>query len=327
MKKTCIRTGVVTVLLLLLCGAGVSAQVAEQQGELRIYDRATQINTVANREFKDDRGRVVKVIYYTGGGGGFEGPYREELLREQSIHLYTYDDHDCQIKSENYEPGMKLTRTADAQCLPGTSTPKLTITRDARGVKQAEVWHDAKGSTRTTLYFDAEGEKVIAIDGYTPADVDLAHGWGKERGGFACGIAANREKGRQEDLHVWVTIKNISYRTEGVLMVAPVRVELKDSTGRLVEPKAEYEEDGNKIQQGACPTYMSQGAPFIGQSDLLRSYALGERYDRLSPGTYTMTVKHCLSGTRGLLVSNTILLEVEGYNNKQATQQQQPVRY
>jgi hypothetical protein len=300
--------------MLLLLQGGASAQVAEQQGELRIYDRPTQINTVASREFKDDKGRVVKVIYYTGGGGGFEGPYSEELLREQSIHVYTYDDQDCLIKSETYEPGMKLTRTADAQCLPGTATPRLTTAHDARGVRQAETRHDAKGSTQTTLYFDTGGDKVIAIDGDTPADVDLAHGWGKVTGGFACGIAANREKGRQEDLDVWVTIKNISYRTEGVVMVSPVLVELKDSAGRVIEPKAEYEEDGNKLQPGACPTYMSQGAPFIGQSDLLRSYALGERYDRLSPGTYSMTVKHCLSATRGLLVSNTILLEIEGHD-------------
>lgn len=314
MNKCIFRTGLVLVLLLLLQG-GVSAQVAEQQGELRIYDRATQINTVASREFKDDRGRVVKVIYYT-GGGGFEGPYREELLHEQSIRVQTYDDHDCIIKIENYEPGMKLTRTADVQCLTGTSTPSLTITRDARGVKQAEVRHDAKGSTQTTLWFDADGDKVIAIDGDTPTDVDLAHGWGKEAGGFACGIAANREKGRQKDLQVWVTIKNISNRTEGVPMVAPVLVELKDSIGQVIEPKAEYEDAGNKIQQGTCPTYMSQGVPFAGDSDLLRSYELGERYGALAPGTYTMTVKHCVSTMRRLLVSNTIHFEVEGHNEK-----------
>ncbi len=313
MNKCRVKTGVVLVALLLLA-SGVRAQVAEQQGELRIYDRATQINTVANREFKDQRGRVIKVIYYTGGGGGFEGPYSEELLREQSIRVYTYDEHDCRVRSENYEPGMKLTSTVEVQCLAGTRTPGLTTTRDARGIKQAEVKHDAKGSTQTTLYFDADGHKVIAIDGDTPPDVDLAHGWGKVSGGFACGIAANREKGRQEDLHVWVTIKNISYRTEEVLMVSPVLVELKDSAGRLIEPKAEYEGDGNKIQSGACPTYMSQGAPRAGESDLLRSYALGERYHRLTPGTYSMTVKHCLPTMRGLLVSNTILFEVEGHN-------------
>jgi hypothetical protein len=69
--------------------------------------------------------------------------WREDLLREQSIHTYTYDDHDCRIKSESYEPGMKLSRTEDVRCLDGTATPRLTTIRDARGVKQAETSHNS----------------------------------------------------------------------------------------------------------------------------------------------------------------------------------------
>lgn len=286
--------------------------MAEQKGELRLYLRATQIGTTASREFKDDKRRVVRAIYYT-GGGGTEGPYVEELLREQSIHVYTYDEYDCRIRSESYAPGMKLTQTAEVRCLAGTAIPQFTIARDARSVKQVETRHTAAGGTRTVLYFDGDGEKVIAIKGDTPTDVDLTHGWGEDVSGFACGIAANREKGLQEDLHVSVTIKNISYRSEGRLMVSPVKLELLDSAGRLVEPKAEYKNHQNEARSEKC--HGGWGVPFAGKSQWLPGYALGEQYDQLAPGKYSVTVTQCLSAKRGLLISNTIHLEVEGATN------------
>jgi hypothetical protein len=298
--------------ILLLLASSLSAQVAEQKGELHLYHRATQIGTTAIREVKDDRGRVFKAIYYT-GGGGMEGPYLEELLREQSVHVYTYDDHDCRIRSESYEPGMKLTRTAEARCFDGTATPKLTTARDARNIKQVETRHTANGGTRTVLHFDSDGEKVIAIRGDTPTDVDLTHGWGEEVSGFASGIAANREKGLQEDLNISVTIKNISGRREGGVMVSHVKVELKDSAGRLVEPKATYKNQGNETTSEECGGGF--GVPFVGRSQWLPGYALGEQYDRLAPGRYSITVTHCLSARRRLLISNTIYLEVEGKKN------------
>jgi hypothetical protein len=306
----------VTLITLLLLSVAVRAQVAEPKGELRIYPRATQIGTVAIREFRDDKGRVVKSIYYTGGGSSFQGPFSEDLLREQSIIRYTYNDQGCRIKSEVFEPGMKLRGTDNVRCVDGTATPKLTTISDARGVKQAEIRHKANGGQQTELIFDSLGEQVVAINGDLPTDVDLLHGWGKELGGFACGIAANRERGRQEDLEVHVTIKNISHDAEGVVMISPVLVELKDITGRVVERKAAYRRDENKTQSAGCPTYMSQGAPSAGRSQPQTSYGLGEQYDRLAPGTYSITIAYCVSAERGLLLSNTILVEVEGHENR-----------
>src|SRR6266481_4088189 len=300
-----------TLITLLLLSVAVRAQVSEPKGELRLYSTATQIGTTANREVKDGKGRVVKVIYYTGGGGSAQGGFREELLREQSITTYTYNDQDCRIKSEFFEPGMKLSRTANVLCHDGTATPRLTVISDARGVKQAEIRHKANGSTQTELLFDSFGDKVIAINGEAPTDVDLLHGWGKELGGFACGIAVNRERGRQEDLEVHVTIKNISHDAKGIVNISPVLVELKDITGRVVERKAAYRRAENKTQSEGCPTYMNQGAPSAGRSQSQPGYGLGEQYDRLAPGSYSITISYCVPAERGLLVSNTILLEVE----------------
>jgi hypothetical protein len=314
MKTRDLNTIVILIILLLL-SVTARSQVAEPKGELRLYSRATQIGTVASREFKDAKGRIVKVIYYT-GGGSLEGPYREELLREQSIRSYTYDDHNCRIWSESYEPGMKLSRTEEVRCFGGTATPGLTTVRDARGIKQAETRHRTTGSTQTTLYFDKDGDKVVAINGELPTDTDLAHGWGQMLNGLACGIAANREKGRQEDLQVQVTIKNVNHDSNGVLMISPVLVELKDVTGRVIERKSAYTRQQTKIESDECPTYMNQGAPLAGRAQPQPGYELGEQYNRLAPGKYSITITYCVTGLREKLVSNSIPIEVEGPENR-----------
>jgi len=310
MNKRDLKINVTSITLLLL-SVTVCAQVAEPKGELTLYNRATQIGTVANRQFKDDKGRIVKVIYYT-GGGSFEGPYREELLREQSILLYTYDDHNCRVRCETYEPGMKLRGTEEVRCFEGNGTPSLTTVRDVRGIKQIETRHTTSGSTQTTLYFDNDGDKVVAINGELPTDADLAHGWGQMLNGLACGIAANREKGRQEDLQVHVTIKNVNHNAQGVLMISPILVELKDHTGRVIERKAAYTREQTRIESAECPTYLGQGAPLAGRAQPQTGYELGEQYDRLTPGRYSISITYCVSGQREKLVSNTIPIEVEG---------------
>lgn len=314
MNKSNLKTKVSLIILLML-SVTARAQVAEPKGELRLYSRATQIGTVACREFRDDKGRIVKVIYYT-GGGSFEGPYREELLREQSVHSYTYDDHNCRIRSESYEPGMKLLRTQEARCFEGTATPSLTTVRDVRGIKQSETRHTTSGGTQTVLYFDKDGDQVVAINGELAPDADLAHGWGPMLNGLACGIAANREKGRQEDLQIHVTIKNVNHDANGVLMISPVLVELKDVTGRVIERKAAYTRQQTENESNGCPTYMGQGAPLAGRAQPQPGYELGEQYNRLAPGRYSITITYCVSGLREKLVSNTIPLEVEGPENR-----------
>jgi hypothetical protein len=134
--------------------------------------------------------------------------------------------------------------------------------------------------------------------------------------GLACGIAANREKGRQEDLQVHVTIKNVNHDANGVLMISPVLVELKDLTGRVIERKPAYIGPQTKIESDGCPTYMSQGAPLAGRAQPQPGYELGEQYNRLAPGRYSITITYCVSGVPEKLVSNTITLEVEGPENR-----------
>jgi hypothetical protein len=298
--------------LFILIGSA-NAQTKET-GELHLYSHSTQIGVVANREFKDTKGRVVKVIYYTGGTSEFNGPFREELLQEHSIHTFQFDDNDCSIKSESFAPGMKPSGSSETICFEGTSEAKLITIRNARGIKTVEIrkiLKDDHSRTKSTLFFDATGEKVVALDGDIPTDVDLLHGWGEPLNGLALGIAANREKGRLEELQVWSSLKNIDDAGERMPRIWPLLIELKDSNGRFIEPTAQYADDMNQFQSEECPRDKDWGAPFAGSSQLQRGFSFRDRYGQPAPGRYSITIKYCLGDTGKLLLSNTIDVEIE----------------
>lgn len=299
----------VTLALLLLMSISVHAQDSEGKGELRIYHRPTQIGTVAMRQFKDDKGRVIKIIYYTDADNSMSN-FREELLREQSSTTFDYDASGCPIKGKTYDQAAKLTRIDEVRCAEGTATRSLTIIRNSLGIRDRESRHKANGSTQTTLYFDSNGEKVVAINGELPSDTDLIHGWGNVLHGFALGIAANREKGLQGDLVVHVSLKNTG-NDASQIMASPVLLQLKDSNGQVVKQKAAYRNSPKQIQTIECPAYMQVGGPRPGQAQHHFSYGLRERYERLSPGKYSITLTYCVTGLGEQLVSNTIEIEVE----------------
>lgn len=127
----------VSFLAALLIFAGSANAQTKETGELHLYSHSTQIGIVANREFKDTKGRVVKVIYY--GSSESNGPFHEELLMERSIHTYQFDENDCSIKSESFAPGMILTGSGESICFEGTSQAKLVTLCNARGIRTTEI--------------------------------------------------------------------------------------------------------------------------------------------------------------------------------------------
>lgn len=308
------KTAILILTALLACVGARAQETEDKGGDLRIYHRATQIGTTAMRTFRDAKGRVVKTIYYTGGGGGLvEGPYLEELLREQSIETVAYDEHDCRVRGARYAPGMKLLNISLVRCRKGTDVPEHSVALDADGRRVSETWHDRGGGTASSRFFGADGERVIAVDGHTRADVDLADGWGETVGGFALGIATDRMSGQQGELSVWVTVKNLTH-ADGVVDFAPLAFELRDAAGRPVEPHPDWAPRQSGPAPGQCPALAGQGAPFVGRSDYVATDALRDIFPPLTPGKYTLTYKYCISTTHLPLVSNTITFEVRGRN-------------
>ena len=173
-------------------------------------------------------------------------------MREQSSRTYEYDEYSCQIKSKSYDRLLNLTGVEDVRCLEGTATPILTTVRNTSNIKLRESRHTTTGSTQTILEFDSTGEKVIGITGELPSDIDLVHGWGDVVHGFALGIAANRESGSQQDLDVYVTVKNVDDDSYTV-MVSPATIELKHSNGQLIQERPVHISNPNQSPASACP--------------------------------------------------------------------------
>ena len=297
----------IIVCVLLLASTYAQAQELESKGELRVYPRATQIGTVANRQFKNSKGRIVKIIYYTYAADTTSN-FREELLREQSSRTYEYDDYGCPIKSESYDQLHNLTATEEVRCIDRTATASRTTVRNPLGIKQCETRYNEAGSVETVLEFDGKGEKVIGMNGATPADVDLVHGWGEVVQGLALGISASRESGPQQDLNVYITIKNVDNHSR--IMAAPIVLELKDANGQVIQENAINRITKSSTQSHECPDNLKIGTPDVGRVLIQFSFGLGERYSALPPGKYFLTVTYCVSEVPERLVSNTIQLEV-----------------
>jgi hypothetical protein len=90
-----------------------------------------------------------------------------------------------------------------------------------------------------------------------------------------------------------------------------VLFELKHSNGQVIQEKMFRLSNSNKIESGACPNYMRMGAPRAGRASILYSLSLGEMYDPLPAGKYSITITYCVSQDLERLVSNTIQIEVK----------------
>lgn len=296
-----------TVALIFAFSIAAFAQQDDSPGELILYHSHTQVGTVARREFKDEKGRVYKTIYYTLVDFSSRGPFREDQLREQSIDLIFYDESNCRVRSERDDPYTKTKRITMVECQEGTATPKLTTYLDTRGIRERETRHSRTG---VTLYFDSEGKKVVAIRGVIPDDADLVNGWGQKTGGLSVGIAINQQRGRQKDMRIYETTKNIDRDIDPRLMISPLEYELKDISGRTVKPKERRYQPETVPDIDGCPGRFGQGAPAKGLAHNSLSIALQDNFHPLPAGKYSFTLKLCVSGSATTLVSNTISFEI-----------------
>jgi hypothetical protein len=95
-------------LLWVVCSSMSRGRSDRPGEELLIYGFPTQVGTVAMRTIRDQNGRISKEIYYALKDLHNRSPYTEDMLQEQSIVVYRYDDQGVRIASEHYVPGMIL---------------------------------------------------------------------------------------------------------------------------------------------------------------------------------------------------------------------------
>ena len=284
-----------------------TAQSADAGGKLTIYGMMTQVGIVAKREFLDGQRRVYKTIYYAAPQhtGSPTGPYFEKDLQARSVVVNFYDEFSCVVREERSEPPGRLASTIERKCVFGTAIPEQTIYRNHRGIRERQT-------TKTgTLHFSSDGKKVVAMNASLPQKTDLVNGWGRKEGGMAIGIAVNQPKGRQQELTIYQTTKNIDRSSDKTIWISPLEYELTHSSGRVIPYRGTLNNRGQKIPNVEnCPGMYAISAPRPGTAQSGGPIALLDHYDPLPIGEYRFKMKLCVSGASQPLVSNMITFEV-----------------
>jgi hypothetical protein len=136
------------------------------------------------------------------------------------------------------------------------------------------------------------------MNGAFPRDVDLPHGWGEPVAGIACGIALTRERGKPEDIEVFVNIRMLSSRTDDSLTLFPeVRMQLRNA-------------DGEDIHEVAGPpSPRGFGGQEVGF--LSPAYPIAERFPALATGRYSLRLRLPVPDLDVTLLSNEVTFVIE----------------
>ncbi|MCF6286313.1 MAG: hypothetical protein L3K26_14150, partial [Candidatus Hydrogenedentes bacterium] len=294
----------------------------EDSGKLSIYSSETSVGTVAKRVFLDEKGRDWKVIHYRRRWPWANGKYPprprknleslgEKDLEAVFVRIRLYDEMGRVRRVENRSPEMVLLGTWDTLY---SGDAKTSVHRTSVGIRTYEV-RRIPGREVSHLYFDDSGERLVALKGLLPDDVDLADGWGEDTGGLACGIGVNRTQGTLGDISVSVTINNrtghdadiVSCRAYHVL-----QVELRNAGNSIVQQDVEKlserdayltrinsyaKENMQTLRPNCAATY--------------ENFELGDWYSDLPADTYYLTVKRRAAEKGFVLTSNTLKLAIQ----------------
>jgi hypothetical protein len=306
---------IVTFLLLqsflwVVCSSLSMGQSVPPGDELQIYSFPTQVGTVARRTIRDQNGRISKVIYYALKGNFNQRPYTEDMLQEQSIEVYRYDDQGVQIAREHYAPGMILDFRWEIRHEDHEKRREVKYTKE--GVREYEIRYLANRSV-SHLYYDKSGNYLRAIQGMIPEDIDLPFGWGESEDGLACGITLSKAKSSIDDspaLALYVNVKNIGAHEAYISQLPEAEIELRYSNGALVKEGAEFAEKRYDPLQKHRELY-GQGLKTNEAGHVYPAYELNTRYGRLAPGRYAVRVKQRVIEKGLWLISNTIEFTVD----------------
>jgi hypothetical protein len=276
--------------------AAATTVPAQPQPVLHCYGAETQIGVVARREFFDDRGLVVKEIFYRSNDRTGQRTCADDMLRVYTIRNITRDALGRSVAETELSADGEVERVLRHE-YPGDSTEaSRDIWSAPDGTRRYEIRHLQDGRT-AHLYYDAKG-LVAGVMGPLPTDVGYALRWGTEVDGWSCGIAVANGS-------VYVHLKNGTQKETSATFVDWFATELHDMHGSLVPPlrafaaareaKAATRGTGRLIRPLEAANY---------------AYGLEERYGRLAPGHYALVVWHPHPITGVMLRSNTFEFDV-----------------
>lgn len=287
-------TGLVTLALAVLTvsaqslfPADLPSASAGETAELQFYAHPTQIGTVALRTIRDRSGRVAREVFY--GSAAVELVHQiEKDLKLQSISVYHYDAAGRVGHVEHWEAGKRAPRVEhNTYALSGELARKWYV--EADGVRRYEMRFS--GSRQLTdLYFDDTGAYLTSLRGQLVSDVDLPRGWGMTSAGMACAITLSTERGRFDQIGVWINIKNVASQTVSIDNLGEPSFELRDAGGKAI-PLREAGSGFKRGSEESRPQLYGQLLECAEAGFMYPAYRLADYFDPLPPGTYTIRVR------------------------------------
>ena len=277
--------------------AEAPSTIAGETAELQFYGRATQIGVVARRTIRDRSGRLAREVFYTSSAMNMV-PLKEEDLRVQSISVYFHDIEGRIDRVEHWQKGSRVPRVEHNGYSSDELIRKWFVEPD--GVRRYEMRYSGSKTT-THLYYNDTGTYLTSIRGRLVSDVDLPHGWGNVSGGMSCGITLSSERGRLDDIGVWVNVKNVDEQPITINTLTAPYVELRDSNGRLISLQASAANSQEKYHQLNGQLLEQNEAGFM-----YPAFKLADYFERIPPGKYTIRVRQPLPERSVELISNDV---------------------
>jgi hypothetical protein len=299
-----------------------SASADDQTGTLKIYDLMSEIGTVACREFRDDAGRLTRVIYYTTRAPALKGPFDPNDLIVQSSETYDYDQNGRKIRSSTFDGNGILNGYAICRYNRfGDVLDIIDFTADGR--KQYEMRYTyfqrpvspTPASTRPTqrlrtlteLDFDDAGERIIGVTGPLPDDLPPSWEWGPPAGGWRCAIAPCSASATREKMKIEITMLNADSAPKDLACgLGSYRPTLRAADGKVV-PIAEDSKGARWLRErgsGSCGRVRIDEARRCGTLELARWYP------NLPPGLYSLQLEYRGDRPDWFLVSNTVSITI-----------------
>jgi hypothetical protein len=275
---------------------------AGEKAELEMYGMATQIGIVARRTIRDRSGRIAREVYYGGPTNNGLGPSDEKDLGVQYIEVYFYDASKRVDHVERWEAGKRLPSVEhNAYDAAGELVRKWFVETD--GVRRYETRFRDQ-STFAELYFDDTGTYLTSLRWHLVNDIDLPHGWGKVGGGMACGITLSTERGPFDKFELWVNIKNVVEKYLMIDNLVEPSFELSDAWGKIIPLK-------NPRGPQDRPYLTGQSLDLDEAGFMYPAYKLGNYFDPLPPGKYTIRIQQPVPERNVILVSNAVTFVVQ----------------
>jgi hypothetical protein len=280
-------------LLIFVCAVPAAA-LAQAQPPLNCTGVESAMGIVARRDFVDDRGLVVKQIFYRSADATRAPACNDGALRVYSSTTITRDGFGRSVVETERAADGTVQRVLRHEYVGDSQEAARDIWYAPDGTRRYEVRRVPHGRT-SQLYYDQRG-LVAGVAGPLPKDVDYALRWGTEADGWSCGIAL-------ANASVYVNMKNGTQNETPVTFMDSIDMQLRSAETGAVPALSD-----DRVRVSDQPRGMSR---LVAPGDAaFYTYSLEARYGTLPAGHYSIAVAcpHPVSGVK--VLSNRVEFDI-----------------